>query len=158
MRAEREGLTCARAQIGNVMLWDCARGELRQSLGGQGTGHTASVTHLAFSVSGATLYAASADGQVTAWQVSNGAELWSLKVGKQPARRLAVHPDDDVLVSAASGIKMWDVSTRKCARKLPGHASPVVALAFSPCGAFLASGARPPACRAALARGSMRFG
>jgi len=52
------------------MVWDCAKGELRQALGGQGTGHTASVTHLAFSHSGATLYAAAADCHVTAWQVS----------------------------------------------------------------------------------------
>lgn len=59
------------------MLWDCAKGELRQSLGGQETGHTASVTHLAFSHSGATLYAASTDCHVTAWQVTLSLSLSS---------------------------------------------------------------------------------
>ena len=127
--------------VGGVMLWDCSRGELRQTFGGEGSGHTGKVHDVALNAAGTQLYTCTADCHATCWNVSTGAQSWRLSVGKHAATRLLVHGDDDEIVTASTAIKMWDVSTRVSTRKLRGHAAAVVCMAYSPDHKFLISAA-----------------
>ncbi|MCR3752012.1 WD40 repeat domain-containing protein [Lentzea californiensis] len=82
-----------------------------------------------------------------------GAMLWDL-AGDRVERRVSTGQGDvrDVAISldgtrfATAGanrtVKVWDVATGAEPMTLTGHFAPVVALAFSPSGAALASGGR----------------
>lgn len=125
--------------VGGVMLWDCSRGELRQTFGGEGSGHTGKVHDVALNSAGTLLYTCTSDCQVTCWNVSTGAQSWRISVGKHAASRLLVHGDDDEIITASTAIKMWDVSTRTSTRKLRGHAAAVVCMTYSPDHKYLIS-------------------
>jgi len=125
--------------VGGVMLWDCSRGEVRQTFGGEGSGHTGKVHDVAINSSGTLLYTVTADCHVTCWNVSTGAQSWRTSVGKNAATRLLVHGDDDEIVTASTAIKFWDVSTRTSTRKLRGHAAAVVSITYSPDHKYLIS-------------------
>jgi hypothetical protein len=111
-------------------------------LGGADAGLTARVNDLAFSASGTSLYSCADDCTVTCWNVATGAVQWTLRSGKQPCRRLALHPaGGDALAGGGAAIKLWDLSTRTVRRKFAGHAAPVACMRFSPAGRFLLSAA-----------------
>ena len=124
------------------MLWDCTRGELRQTFGGEGSGHTGQVSDVALNSAGTLLYTCTTDCQVTCWNVNSGAQSWHMSVGKHAATRLLVHGDDDEIVTASTAIKVWDVSTRTSTRKLRGHAAAVVCMTYSPDHKYLISASR----------------
>ena len=93
--------------VGGLMLWDCNRAELRQTFGGEGSGHTGKVNDVALNASGTLLYSCTADCHVTCWNVSTGAQSWRMSVGKHAASRVLVHGDDaaaaDVAPRASAG-------------------------------------------------------
>ena len=125
--------------VGGVLLWDCSRGELRGTFGGESSGHTGKVNDLAMNAAGTLLYTCTEDCQITCWSVGTGTQSWHMSVGKNAASRLLVHADDDVLVTASTAIKIWDLSTRSSTRKLRGHAAEVTCMAYSPDHSFLVS-------------------
>jgi hypothetical protein len=128
--------------VGGLMLWDCNRAELRQTFGGEGSGHTGKVNDVALNASGTLLYSCTADCHVTCWNVSTGAQSWRMSVGKHAASRVLVHGDDDEIVTASTAIKIWDLSTRSSTRKLRGHAAEVSCMTYSPDHKFLISASR----------------
>lgn len=66
-----------------------------------------------------------------------------LATGTGPAKVVAFSPDGKTL-AAVDGrkVKLWDPSTGKLRRTLPGHEQPVRSAAFAPDGRTLATGAR----------------
>ena len=94
--------------VGGVLMWDCTRGELRQTFGGEGSGHTGKVSDVALNTSGTLLYTCTADCKLTCWNVGTGEQSWQVSVGKHAACRLLVHGDDNEIVTGSTAIKVWD--------------------------------------------------
>jgi U3 small nucleolar RNA-associated protein 5 len=99
------------------------------------------VHDVAFGAGASTVYASSDDCQVTAWSINTGKESWSFGCGKQPARRIAVHPSEDALATGGTAIKVWDLATRISSRKYAGHASAITSMEYSPDSRYLLSAA-----------------
>ncbi len=99
-------------------------------------GHTDHVNTVAFSPDGRTLASGSSDGTVKLWDVSRR-ELLATPFGHtDPVMAVAFSLDGAFASGTMSGVKLWDVRTRKETATLRGT-SPV---AFSPDGTLLASG------------------
>lgn len=92
---------------GVVTLWDPAGGEVIRKF----TGHTKSVTSLAFGADGA-IVSGSEDGTIKIWDSTNGSVLLSFTAGEQgvPVWAVAISPDTKLLASitAEEKVKVWD--------------------------------------------------
>jgi WD40 repeat protein len=108
---------------------------------------------LAFSPDGKTLAAAVWDpGQpppdrvrvpdhlIALWDVATGKQAAVLK-GHKVVRAVAFSPDGRRLVSAGTGLRLWDVATSKVVASTDDQPDLLRALAFSPDGKLLGSGA-----------------
>jgi WD40 repeat protein len=125
---------------GIVRLWDVDGRSLLCPL----SGHTNWVMCLAFSHDGATLASGGFDGTVRLWDVPgrrercpplqpHGAPPWGLAFSRD-GRTLA-------MTNQTRGVLLWNVETRQQAGTLIGHKAGVCAIAFSPNGDTLATGA-----------------
>ena len=144
-----DGLALASStSAGQVKLWDIANNrELRLLTRAMlPPVDSASRARIAFSPDGQTLAIGSVDNTVTLWDVASGRELRKFKSN---TFSLAFSPDGRTLASGSSDrtIKLWDVASGRELRTLHlndpsfGLAQPVSAIAFSPLGRVLASGA-----------------
>jgi WD40 repeat protein len=120
------------------------------------SGHSEPVTAVAFSPDGKLLASGSADRTIKVGEVASGKLKFTLQ-GQIPEFyqifTIAFSPDGKTLFGAGGGntethqypIKMWDVAS---GRELPtsfiGHNSPILTIAFSADGKFLASGGEDP--------------
>jgi WD40 repeat protein/beta-lactamase regulating signal transducer with metallopeptidase domain len=139
-----DGATLASADwSGVVRLWDAATGRPRDAFGGPQR-----VLRLVFSPDGAVLAAAGADRSVTLWDLESGSELarftcpgGRLHLAFSPdGRRLAVSGGDtEPGPGVQDEVTIWDVATRSRAASLSGHNRAIIALAFAPDGATLAT-------------------
>lgn len=141
------------APFGVVTLWnvDSSRGRTLIREPGK-------IDALAFAPDGATLATASGDRRsVTLWDVATGEELQTLPDHRGPIWSLAYSPDGTSL-AVASGVVpavaermrgerigelcLWDLSKRtpRVRRRLVGHEYGIISLAYSPDGAYLATG------------------
>ncbi|CAN0043581.1 unnamed protein product, partial [Ectocarpus sp. 13 AM-2016] len=134
------GMIALGTDKGSVSVWDLKRGALAYSLG-EGEGFP-SITSVAFSADGSSLFTASSGKEVVEWNVETGTVARKLKGIKHGATKICLHPAGKILAIASSAIRLLDLTTGKTARKLSaGHAGSVRLLSFSADGRYLASSA-----------------
>ncbi|HEV7395905.1 MAG TPA: WD40 repeat domain-containing protein [Pyrinomonadaceae bacterium] len=105
------------------------------------TNQHGAVNKLAFSANGRALAAATADGTIDIWNLSNG-RVESTLAGLQEITAIQLSADGQTLATADVGrdITLWNLQTRQAEKKLDKHDAAVNALAFSSDGEMLASG------------------
>jgi len=105
------------------------------------TGHSATVTSIAFSPDGRVLASGSFDRTIKLWDVSSGKEIGALPGHDGEVFSIAWSPDGRTLASGGndSMVKLWSVSERRALRKIETRGS-VSSVAFSPDGRTLAAG------------------
>lgn len=119
-----------------IKLWDLETGKELFSI------KSDSVSTISFSPDGKTLAGGSSRG-VKFWSMPDGKEIRQIYVNSYALITVvAFSPDGNALATGSDDgtVKLWDLSTGKEMRPLPGHARPVRSIAFSPDGNLLASG------------------
>ncbi len=138
-----DGALLAAAHSGDVpiKLWDM------RTLEPAGTlpldGHT-NLVAVAFSPDGTSLAAGSfTSPRVPLWDVTSRRLVGTLEGGQGGGcnSEISISPDGALLASGSRGgpINLWNVETRQLIGTLEGHTTRVLAMAFSPDGALLAS-------------------
>ena len=110
-----------------------------------GSGHTASVTAVAFSPDGGTLATASYDMTAILWNAATGALVYTLSGRNQHTEGLtsvAFSPDGTKVLTGSEDwtAKLWDVQTKTVDRTFIGHTRNVTSVAFSPDGSKVLTG------------------
>eukprot|EP01112_Ceratiomyxa_fruticulosa_P022070 TRINITY_DN7982_c0_g1_i1.p1 TRINITY_DN7982_c0_g1~~TRINITY_DN7982_c0_g1_i1.p1 ORF type:complete len:613 (+),score=150.10 TRINITY_DN7982_c0_g1_i1:158-1996(+) len=125
---------------GSVVIWDIVAGQLLENWDGKNKIHQKSVSGVVFGSS--VLYSCSRDGSIAEWQVSTGKVNHTWVGDKQGELAcIAINPEQTVLATASTTIKLWDLSSRKVLAKLAGHTSPVSSMQFSIDGLYLLTAA-----------------
>ena len=121
-----DGKTIASVDSQEIRLWETETGEHKARL----TGHTSSVSSVAYSPDGNTLATGSGDNKVRLWDPKTG-ELKHMLTGYSAA----FSPDGKTIASVDSEeIHLWDAITGKPKRTLTGHTGSVSSVAYSPDG------------------------
>lgn len=131
-------------------LWDVATGECAVTL----TGHKQGVLSVAFSADGKQALTGSVDGTAKLWDAATGACLQTFIGHKSEVISVAMSPDGTRVLTGAdrsysgpdmspddNNAKLWDAATGECVGTLPGHKQGVWAVAFSPDGKTMITGA-----------------
>jgi WD40 repeat protein len=108
------------------------------------SGHSGSVTSVAYSPDGTTLASGGSDGTIILWDVASRTPLGEpLTRHADQVLSVAYSPDGTTLASGGSDgtIILWDVASREpLGAPLSGHSGSVTSVAYSPDGTTLASG------------------
>ena len=107
------------------------------------TGHSESVTALAFSSDGKRLVS-SDHTTIKVWDLPGGREVRTLAGHTAKITSLALSSDGRLLASGSNDktIKLWDLNMGREVSTLSGHSAAINSLAFTPNGKFLASGGK----------------
>jgi WD40 repeat protein len=125
---------------GPIVLWDVVT---HQSVDQFFPGSDEGICSLVFTADGQTLVAGSWDGTITLWDISEHQQVGLFDVGMSAAL-LDLSPDGRlVAISDFIDVRLLDLETGGFVGKpLEGHDDVIDALAFSPDGRWLATGAR----------------
>jgi WD40 repeat protein len=108
------------------------------------TGHTDSVTSVAFRPVASLLASGSADRTVRLWNTRTGTKDGTLTGHTDGVTSVAFSPDGAIVASGSSDgtVRLWNPVTATPITTLTGHSGQVSAVAFGPGGTLLASGGR----------------
>ncbi|MEL6232429.1 MAG: DnaJ domain-containing protein [Cyanobacteria bacterium J06627_3] len=125
-----------------VKIWDIRTGELTRSLGSLFSGHSGTVTDLAFSPNNQTLVSVSLDQTVRLWSLKTSKEIYALKDYPDSILALAMGWDGKTIVYGGEGdiLSMRHTKTGKLIRSFPIKGQPNRAIALSRQGSLLAAG------------------
>ena len=119
-------------------IWEAATGTSVVVL----SGHTGLVTVAQFSADGRRLLTSSYDGTIRLWDAATGAASAVIPLGSYSFDAV-FSPDGARVVGAADKVvQVWDSTSGKPISAMHGHTATVQAVAWSPDGRFVASGAR----------------
>ena len=125
------------SQDGTIVLWNTQTGKSLSNL----TGHTKSISALAFSADSKTL-ASGAENEIRLWAVNTGNPMGSFDA-VEDIKALAFSPDGKTLASGSEAglIQVWKSDPDyQIQATLKGHQDSIGVLMFSPDGNTLASG------------------
>ncbi|MBE9191712.1 NACHT domain-containing protein [Gloeocapsopsis crepidinum LEGE 06123] len=131
-----ENILASGSEDRTIRLWNTHTKEHLKTL----TGHADAVFAVIFSPDG-TLFSASLDSTIKAWNISQGTYL-HLQGHQGGVWSIALSLDGTLLASGSQDqtIKIWDVKTGCCIRTLFGHTSWIRSCAVSPDQQYLISG------------------
>ena len=134
-----------------VRLWDMETGQLLHLL----TGHQDRVKCVGISPNGQLLLSCSADGQVRAWEkklLTHKKTGDSHYIVKASSRTITIgnvlpispNPQRPIFATGAEHgkVSIWNLETGQWQRTIQAHSSPILSLAFSADGQWLASGSQ----------------
>jgi WD40 repeat protein/serine/threonine protein kinase len=139
-----DGRIVASASGAEVQVWEAATGRVLRTL----SGHSQTISRIAFSPGGDRLATAGSDHLVKLWDPETGRELHTLQGHTEPVRAIAFSPDGRRLASASGAagedgqvgeVRLWDVATGGGLRTWHGHGQAIDAVAFHPDGNRLAT-------------------
>jgi WD40 repeat protein len=125
----------------SVRVWDVETGRSRQVF----REHTEAVFAVAFSPDGRWLASGAGDRSVKIWDLASGSRLYTLTEPTDVVQTLAFHPSGLTLSAAGADktIRTWELTPQggTQTRAIRGHTAPILRIAYSPDGKWLASSA-----------------
>lgn len=106
------------------------------------SGHTDTVSGLAFSADGSMLASAGMDGTVRLWNPVDGTSIQALEGPGDAIEWVAWHPKGNVVLAGSADftVWMWLAQTGTCMQVFSGHAGPVTCGKFTPDGKLIITG------------------
>lgn len=138
------GLIAIGSSRGKIIIWNLHTSSIIQELGSASgeMAHASQVNHVTFNRNGTLLYSCGDDKTIKEWQVKTGEVLKTIKCNKATGiTKLCLSPDNQTLLSATSGIILWELSSQKKLLEFSGHTTSVTSLRFTPDGKYFLSGA-----------------
>jgi len=124
-----------------VNIWDLPTGKISDTF--SVAGHLGSISSLALSPDGATIYSCGgSDTTIKLWDSKTGDKIYTIFGHSAPVHCVVINQDGSILLSASSDktIKIWDIKNRQEISTLIGHTNRVFSLDISFDGKTLASG------------------
>ncbi|KAK3809438.1 MAG: hypothetical protein J3Q66DRAFT_405442 [Benniella sp.] len=124
---------------GTISLYSTLDWERVQKL----TGHSMSVSHVAFSHKSDQIASTSRDCTVRLWSMDSESPLYIL-IHESEVNGVAYSPQGDLVASCSDDktVRLWDTATGDCRKVFSGHFSEVLSVAYSPKRTQVASGSK----------------
>ncbi|NJO39172.1 MAG: protein kinase [Cyanobacteria bacterium CRU_2_1] len=119
-----------------IKLWEVATGKCLRTF----KGHRERVFAVVFSPDRQHILSASDDQSIRLWSIATGGVVRTLD-GHQRLTSIALSPNGQFVLAGDSPVRMWDIMSGQVVRTFEGHESEVKAVAFSPDGRSILSGA-----------------
>jgi WD40 repeat protein len=119
----------------SIRVWDANSGEMLGDFAEAAAGYQVA----GFSPDGVSLIVGSYDGTAQVWDVASETMMFAVN-DAGAVQDVGFSPDGTRIVTAGSGLRLWDAVTGDLLGILEGHAQNVITATFSPDGTRLLSG------------------